>query len=237
MEWLITINYSCGGVVMKTRNVLLATMLVCMFGFVAQAQIVRDSAFGNGADTFVGNDSNKDYQTNFGSGTYRGGMDIRYYTGVRCHIGIFRIDISQVSNMSGATLELFLSDSGGARTWSVYGLNDGAVDENWDESTITYDNFSGFLNTSPVENGNYVLGDMTMLGTVAVPGTDNTAVSSNTTDLNLDSFLSADTDGLVTFAIISAGDSAQAYVMTKEGMNDPANNPDWNGGGLYGHVR
>jgi hypothetical protein len=59
---------------------------------------------------------------------------------------------------------------------------------------------------------------MVQLGTMTYPGGSyRDIVTSNTTDLDLDAFLAADTDGLVTFILFdNSGREKEWYLSTKE---------------------
>ena len=57
-----------------------------------------------------------------------------------------------------------------------------------------------------------------------VPNTTLITVTSDTTSLNLDSFLAGDTNGLVTLVMIATGGDRQFYVAAKEGLDA---NPTW----------
>lgn len=205
---------------MKRLSVLL--LAVCIS--IAQAGIEITTAVGNGADTFVGNDSNKGPNSNYGgSGT----IDIRNNANVRAHIGYIRFDISDaVGDLTGAQLQLCITQGGATRTWNIYGLNDGG-DDGWNEMSITYNTAPGMLPTDPQANGTYIVDTdkLTLLGTLVVPNTSVPfLVTSNTVNLNLDSFLAADTNGLVTLVMIATGSDRQYYVAAKEGL---AANPTW----------
>jgi hypothetical protein len=85
-------------------------LLLCAFGIAARAEMIVSTADGNGADTFVGNDSNKGPNNNYGGSTT---LDIRNYTGVRAHIGYVRFDITDIGGIdpTGAQLQLFLTQA------------------------------------------------------------------------------------------------------------------------------
>jgi len=80
--------------------------------------------------------------------------------------------------------------------------------------------------TDPQANGTYIIDEtkLTLLGTVLVPNTQPVLVTSSTASLNLDSFLAADRNKLVTFVLIPTGGDRQFYVAAKEGL---ASNPTW----------
>jgi hypothetical protein len=204
------------------KNILLVLLSVLLASS-AQAILVT-TADGNGADTFVGNDSNKGPNNNYGGSST---IDIRNYSGVRAHIGYVRFDLSGLTgDLSGAQLQLYITQGGATRTWNIYGLIDG-TDDFWGEMSITYNTAPGMIPTDPQANGTYVLDEskLTLLGTLVVPSSAvNTTVTSDTSALDLDSFLAADTNGLVTMVLIATGSDRQYYVAAKEGL---ASNPSW----------
>jgi hypothetical protein len=121
-------------------------------------------------------------------------------------------------------LQLYITQGGATRTWNIYGLNDDAVDDAWGEMSITYNTAPGM---APASQGNYAIDEtnLTLLGTLAVVSSAvNATVTSNTTTLNLDSFLAEDTNGLVTMVLIATGADRQFYVAAKEGLGS---NPAW----------
>lgn len=204
---------------MKRVSLILLTVL---WGSAAQGILIT-TANGNGADTFVGNDSNKGPNNNYGAGTT---LDIRNNPGVRAHIGYIRFDLSGVSgDLSGAQLQFYVTQGGATRTWNIYGLIDSPNDF-WGEMSITYNTAPGMIPTDPQANGTYIIDEtkLTLLGTVLVPNTQPVLVTSSTASLNLDSFLTSDTNKLVTLVLIPTGADRQFYVAAKEGL---ASNPTW----------
>jgi hypothetical protein len=191
------------------------TCIALLLTSLSGAEVIRDTSFGLGADTFIGNDSNKGPNNNYGGG---GTLDIRIYPGVRAHIGYVKFDISGVSgNMADAQLQIYITSGGSARTWDIYGLIDNDVDDAWGEMTITYNNAPGMLAATA---GNFTIdaAKLTLLGTLAVPSTVNVTVTSSPATLNLASFLKSDTNGLVTFVLIPQPPERQFYVASKEGV-------------------
>jgi hypothetical protein len=103
----------------------------------------------------------------------------------------------------------------------VYGLKDGDADL-WDESQICYNNAPGF-SASPM--GQYVLNpDATEnLGTVLLDGLG--LKTSSISNLNLDSFLHQDTNGLLTLILVcDSGDPGDDWKMTTK-ESDPLQAP------------
>jgi hypothetical protein len=205
---------------MNAKTVLTMAMAVCLCGLVAHAEIVVTTADGNGADTFVGNDSNKSPNNNYGGSNT---LDIRWWDGVRAHIGYIRFDITEIGGIdpTGAYLKLYLTQAQNSRDWDIYGLNDNAVDDAWDEMSVTYNNIPGMLPTETPSNGTFNLDEekTTFLGTMFVPGGAGVKTS-NPETLDLASFIKQDTNNLVTFILVGSNnptDGAQYYVLSKEG--------------------
>jgi hypothetical protein len=211
-----------GGLMMERKTVLTAVVLLGLLcAAAAQASLNVTTAVGTGADTFVGNDSNKGPDSNYGGSST---IDIRNNAGVRAHLGYVKFDLSGVSgDLTGAQLQIYITGGGATRTWNIYGLNDDAVDDDWDEMGITYNTAPGMLSAA---SGTYAVDEtkLSLLGTVLVPNTTNMTVTSATASLNLDSFLAGDTNGLVTLVMIATGGDRQFYVAAKEGLAD---NPAW----------
>jgi len=181
--------------------------------------VILTTADGNGADTYVTTDDVSKINNNFGLlnriqlRTYDDGAGVH-----RFQAPYIRFDISSVTgSFDGAQLQVQNYDKGtnSVRTWSVYGLNDGE-DDNWGEYSISYNNAPGMLPVSI--SGTYAIDTtkLTLLGTMDYPNNAG-FVTSNTTDLNLTSFLEADTNGLVTFVIIDEAVSGKEwYLSSKE---------------------
>ncbi|HSV27106.1 MAG TPA: DNRLRE domain-containing protein [Sedimentisphaerales bacterium] len=191
---------------MMKRTVIGAVVLSFLVGSQAMAMVVVSTEFGQGADTWIINDPcNGGANANWGTRTT---MSYRWLVDSRFRTAYFRLDLSGAAgNLTGAILQLDLTFNNGsrARTLNVYGLVDGAADF-WDEATITYNNAPGFLPTNPINNGNWIFDtdparSLTLLGQIAVPAAAG-VMSSTTAALNLDSFLAANTNSLVTFVIM-----------------------------------
>lgn len=206
---------------MTTKNLLPIMIIVCTLGLAVHAEMTVSTADGNGADTFVGNDSNKGPDSNYGGGST---MDIRDYTNVRAHIGYVRFDISSVTsgNLTEAQLQLYITTAANSRNWNIYGLTDNTADDAWGEMAITYNTAPGML---PAALGTYTIdpAKLTLLGTLYVPAGSNYTLTSDKAGLNLDAFLGSDTNGLVTFVLIGPNDGggSQYYAATKEGVTTP----------------
>ncbi len=193
---------------------------------------------GNGADTSLQNDSQNGgtSATVFGAGNF---ADFRRYDDVRQKMLLVRFDISDLDASTYADAVLrFDYNTNRTRTLRVYGIGEDFDD--WDEATTSYSNAPGILQPDQGgaaynSAGNNFL-DATELYLVSIPppmfqlgsiliqatgGTGNTnreVVLSNTTDLPLETFLNADTDGLVSFLLFHDGsDSSQTgNISTKE---------------------
>jgi len=186
------------------------------------------TAVGNGADTYLSNDGQSG---NYGPDSVHGadgGLAVRNYEGVRQKFLYIRFDLTGISgDLTGATVSFNVTNSNRNRNWLIYGLVDGA-DDLWDEATTSYSNAPGVL---PAALGSFALNEtkLQLLGTINVlentPTRDTPNIyTSNTADLNLDSFLSSDTNKLLTFAVINenSDNDASYWVTAKEDNPDLA---------------
>lgn len=198
---------------------------------VAQATIDIATDFGSGADTFIGNDSKTSYTKNRGANTE---LETRYNGGgSRFTCSYYRFDLTGTSaDFAGATLMLeasYIKSSTGRRL-DVYGLVDETLDQ-WDETTITYENAPGMLQPASGWNmGDYLIDELKLvhLGFLTTPGTGGATpvypirFSSNTTDLGsaFSNFLTADTNKLVTIVLINStgtsGTNSEDKIASKE---------------------
>lgn len=199
---------------MSSKPYILAMILVCMLGLVVQAEREISTADGDGADTWLQNDQSGQDNTN-GSESR---LQLRKHSAPRCRIPFFRFDISSVSGLRGALLQVDSQekDTSASVVWSIYGLNDDVEGNDWDESSTSYNNAPGF---TPETEGEYEIDptEMTLLGTITYPGDGYRGIiQSNTDDLDLDDFLLADTDGLVTFAIFDFSTDKEFRLVSKE---------------------
>ena len=214
----------CGGLF----NLISIVMLLIAASTV-QAEVVLSTAVGNGADTGLEND---EQSGNHGPDSVHGtdtALDIRNYETVRQKFICIRFDLTGIAgDLSGTTLSITVNISNRNRNWLIYGLVDESLD-NWDEATTSYSNAPGIL---PAALGSFALDDtkLQLLGTLSVLENTPTRETPNiytsiTTDLNLDSFLGADTNKLVTFVVINENSDSNAsyYIATKEG--DPTAAP------------
>jgi hypothetical protein len=212
------------------RSSAAALAAALMVGTAGAAMIVPTS-FGTGADTMLQNDS-QDAGT--GPDVVRGNinsMTFRYLAGSRVKIPYFRFDLSGIrGDRSDATMSLQLTFNNGnrSRALDVYGLIDSDPDDTWGEGSTSYSNAPGFIyvDPDPVTAGNQPSNNFTIdpaemvfLGTITTPAGVG-VFSSTTAALNLDAFLAADSNKLVTFALVrSVSDSNVNYnFATKENV-------------------
>ncbi|TWT36981.1 hypothetical protein KOR34_19270 [Posidoniimonas corsicana] len=187
------------------------------------------------ADARLANDSNRGPTSNVGSS---GLWEVRWHEAPRVRIGYVRYDITGVSPslFADATLSgtFTASSYNGPGTWDVYGLNDDVVanagtgrqGNDWDESTINYANAGGVDNSAA--EGTFAFTDSSFLGTITLDGVDEQPLpfSSNPTDLSLETFLNADTDGLVTFLFMDSSQTGAEYrIDSKEGNMEDGHGP------------
>ncbi|HOQ03607.1 MAG TPA: hypothetical protein PKY88_00125 [Anaerohalosphaeraceae bacterium] len=196
----------CGGLI-----------LLAALGLTARAEVIRTTAFGRGADTYLTNDSQQGPNTNTGTEVRMRAW--RQLANTRCKIGYIRFDIEGVAgDFSNSTLTLHYTYMKGSQsTITVYGVKDGP-DDFWIESGtggITYNTAPGLLATTL---GNYSIdtNKAVQLGTFISPGVQTLpfSVTTNPSTLNLSSFLASDTNGLVTFFFIGPDDEDE--IATKE---------------------
>jgi hypothetical protein len=206
----------------KTIYILVTVLLVTT---AVQAEVVRTTADGNGADTYLSNDGQGG---DFGPDSIHGAdtslRAFRQLADTRSKTGYIRFDVGDLAgDMTVATLTFdatFLK--GSAKTVDVYGLIDGD-DDFWDESTLTYNTAPGVLAATL---GNYTLdtSKVTLLGTITTPGAGEpypVSFSSNPAELPLESFLEADTNGLVTFLFIGTDNEGEVASKEHETFNAP----------------
>jgi hypothetical protein len=194
-------------------------MLLCVLGLVAQAEVVRDTAFGNGADTFLTNDDQSPAANNGPDGNWGSAATLRAFRVVdnsRIKIGYIRFDISDVAgDKSGAYLTLdFTYIKGSSRQVTVWGLLDGANDY-WVENQVTYNTAGGFIPNPPTALRYYDIdeSEAVSLGTFSSPS-EVGPFSTDTATLDLTDFLNADLNGLVTFFFIGSNDENE--IASKE---------------------
>ncbi|MGE4285705.1 MAG: immunoglobulin domain-containing protein, partial [Phycisphaerae bacterium] len=202
------------------RFMLTTAILILSLATISMAEISITTADGNGADTSISNDGNKPY-TSIGGGFTS--LESRHYDGVRAKATIYRFDISGGvgGDLSGATLTFGQFTATRSRTVAIYALADGEWD-NWDEMSTNYGNFPGM--SEPYNDG-YLHFDPDMyriVGSAAtVQDSDwNTVETLVSAELDA-SFVSEDTNGLVTLMVYQEGSdgSASFYFSSKESID------------------
>jgi hypothetical protein len=182
----------------------------------AQAAVMLQNNVGLGADAPLGSDTGFSDTGAFGASSTS--MEVRANDTAtsRNRLGILRFDLSEISgDMSGASVTLYETGNN-SRTVTVYGLLDGDAGENWDESTISYSTapaISAITGTSTAPATAFDPARTVLLGTFGTTGstTENLIFSS----AELDSFLAADTNDLVTLYFYRDG-GGSVTLRTKE---------------------
>jgi len=165
-----------------------------------QAAAVLSTGLGNGADAY----GNVSHATSYGASPHIG---VKHNSNRDNHrIAYFRFDLAQApTTIIGAALEMTFLESSDFRSrtpkqYVVYGLDDGHPGEQWDEATLTWSNAPARSDVWPAPAANpteaSVLGFFTIDNASAQEG-DRISFSSD----QLLSFLSSDTDGLVTLIL------------------------------------
>ena len=198
-----------------------AALLAASFSPLAShAAVEIPSSFGNGADTYLSNDSNAGPGVNHGT---KGAVEVRNFAGTRLRVALVRFDVSGLTNDSDntdATLR-FTQTYGANRTraWTIYGLRDGHIGENWDEATTNYNNAPGVVGpgtgnaTFSLDIYNETTNPTGALEQLAVHTYPISLTSGPTTmsGVNLKNFIDADTDGIVTFLLVTTSDNSQTF--------------------------
>lgn len=183
-----------------------------------QATVSVPTSFGSGADTYLSNDSNSGPAANHGTED----LALREANSVRMRHIYIRFDISEISgDLSGATITLNGTGVNRGRPLNFYGVVDGATGgqgEAWDESTVTFATAAGVDPTTPLASEPIFTAEMTPSW---VARTTTSVVGLNTTEpsTDLDTFIAADTDGLITFLVTLAevdNDSESFFFTSKE---------------------
>ncbi len=182
------------------------------------------TSFGNGADTYLSNDGNSGPTVNHGG---EAGMNLREWDTVRMRHLYIRFDISGVQgDLSGATITLNGTTVNRNRPLDFYGVLDGATageGENWNEGTVTFNTAAGLPTGDGTAPDTVFTADATP---TRIASTAGSAVGLNTTAVStdLDNFIAADTDGLITFIVTLEqvnNDSEDFTFSTKEGGTAP----------------
>ncbi|HPB91971.1 MAG TPA: DNRLRE domain-containing protein [Anaerohalosphaeraceae bacterium] len=205
---------------MKVRHLWCGIVLLCLMGLAVRAEVVVTTEEGNGADTYLTNDSQQ------GPDTVTSGEEriraFRQIANSRSKTGFIRFDLNGIDGGPDNAIITFDATllKGGSKSVDVYGLIDGSADF-WNESTITYNTAPCMVPNPPTTLGNYkfVEGTVVSLGTLATPALPDGVVypvpfSSTTTALPLGDFLKKDTNGFVTFVFI--GTDNETEVASKE---------------------
>jgi hypothetical protein len=191
---------------------------------------VITTATGNGADVSIQNDSQ-----NMGTSAvvFNGaGADFRRFDMTRAKGVLLRFDISTLTGDLNDAMLSFDYNHNRDRNLLVIGLTDESLD-NWDEATTAYNNAPGIL--QPVDGGNAydsglfsldnskitLLGQTPILDTRNFPPLAPNGRALHSTDpmvVPLGTFLSSDTNGLVTFLLFHAvtDNNATGNITTKE---------------------
>lgn len=184
---------------MKNLNRIVLIGATCAAFHQVAGAVTITTAQGNGADTYLSNDERDESYVAHGTSP---SMEFRHMDGARFRALYFRFDLSayKEETLSNAAVTLYGIDVGRNRELPVMGLLDAATSgqgENWNEATLGYHEAAGF---SAAPLGTFALsGDLT----AELARTAGSANGANTTGASnqLDAFLNADTDGLVTFVV------------------------------------
>lgn len=198
------------------RPLVLASAVSVAFASVSFGQATLTTFEGAGADTYLSNDSNSGAGVVHGSD---GAMNVRAITDSRARLTLLRFDVSEylAESLTEATVTVNFTMATRSRTWDVFGLAAENLDS-WLESETNYSNGPGILSAT---SGNYAI-DATAwsaLGTFGVQASSGQQTT-DVVSLNLDSFLTADTNGSVSllFSFQPGTDTNPDWWMTsKEG--------------------
>ena len=198
----------------------LAFVAALLVPLVTEGAVIRDVAFGNGADTYLSNDGQSANEGPTGTHGGQTTLLVRNFAGTRMKMAYVRLDLSDTTgDMTGGILAFdVLSTANRDRTFEVWGLTDNNTDDNWSEATTSYNTAAGVIPNPPTALAQVDIDEtkMTLLGTIGMNGSGAQLLRSDNgqpdTTLNLDAFLAADTNDLVTLLIInSASDSTASY--------------------------
>lgn len=178
------------------------------------------TAVGDGADTYLSNDSDHGPDAVHGADAT---LNVRHHTAPRMRVTMLRFDVSDVSSdffNDEATLSLDFDSASNTRTWQVYYLSD-ATFAGWDEATTTFNNAPGI---SGENFGDLVIDEnvWSSLGTWGVTN-DNIVQTSDPVSLNLEPALTNHADGLVSFLLSYEGtDNVSWWTHSKESIDGMA---------------
>lgn len=184
---------------MKVLNRIVPIGAVCASMLGQATAVTVTTAEGNGADTYLSNDEKDGPYAAHGRSV---SMEYRHTEASRFRALYVRFDLTAYKGeiLSDASITLHGVDVGRDRSLLFMGLLDGATTgqgEAWNEDTLCYCEAAGF---STADAGTFILsGDLT----AALAGTSGSVEGPNKTvrSKQLDGFLNADTDGLVTFVV------------------------------------
>lgn len=212
-----------------SKHVIPTALLLLLTGGVSDAVLIA-----NISDSFTQNDPSRGPDSVQNRDDFVLVRDYADSSTNRKAIGYFKFDISGVdpANYGTATIGGSFQSTGhdSAGTWNVYGLLDGVLntddvadgsfsEENWSETALSYDKGLG-VDTSVLPETPNDLGidgaETILLGTMTISGNDE-PFSSNTTDLDLGSFLASDTNDFVTFMITDAAQAGTEWrILARE---------------------
>ena len=152
------------------------------------------------ADTFTsGSSKTANYGSNTKVNIENGGSGLE-----KTRIGYFRFDTSSYigGTIGGAEFTLYPFEqiaTSEPQNFDIYGITDGGMSENFDESTLTWNN-SGYAYSSSQNITNSInFDDLVSLGSITgvVPADEGGSVSLSS--ISLDTFLNSNENGVVTF--------------------------------------
>lgn len=206
----------------KVLRYLLGATIIVLFNMTAYAQPdTLTTNYGAGGDAFVGNDAKRGPETNFNGWSNKGNYSLiaRNYddgSATRMNIAYLKFDISGYGFDSDAYIGIYVNYSSkmGAddeRVLAVYGVPD-KYDEDWADTSITFLTAPGMFDD--VELGQYEIDDAEFLTSITVPK-DSTGWFVSELTQEMDDFISADANKLLTFMILveesNTGDELRFY--------------------------
>jgi hypothetical protein len=191
-----------------------------VWSFTTRQEFIITTAIGNGADTYLSNDGQSG---NYGPNSIHGmdgGIEIRNYANTRLKIAYLRFDISDITeDMTGTKLSLNVTSSTRGRTLGVYGLKDSAGLDNWNEATTSYNTAPGFIPNPPTPLNSYAIDANILTRLAGLPVETTPGWYNSEPNALMNAFFNADTDNLLTFAVLyeSSDTTADWWVASKEG--------------------
>ncbi len=182
-----------------------------------QVDIIISSNLGGGADSFI---AATDPNTNFGANP---SLLVKSDPNPFIRKTYLKFDLSTVTfGLANAELDLIYEGtnlSAPFSTYNVYGINDGVSGEDWNESSITFNNAPG--NQSGIGVNTDVT---TFLGNFSFnPNTTPSGTVITFSDPRLTDFLSADSNNIVSLIVTRAtlDDSTQSFAAKENPTLDP----------------